>query len=237
MYYPFFYYGTGAGGSGVLIALIAVLLLGLFAQMGVNSAFRKYSQVPASSGVRAYAAAQEMLRRRGSFAAVQSVGGRLTDHFNPKTNIVGLSEEVYDMSSVAALAIAAHEIGHVMQYENEYLPIRIRNAILPVASFGSRIAPFVVILGLIMESFGLAMAGVVLFGVMLLFQLVTLPVEFNASARALEMLETDGYVSREQIPYAKKVLRAAAFTYVVAALSILVQMLRLLFIAQRTRRR
>ncbi len=236
MIYPYVHF-YGLGDSWILIALIAVLLLGLFAQMGVNKAFRKYSRLPAASGVRAYMAAQQMLRSRGSFAVVQPVSGRLTDHFNPKTNTVGLSDEVHDFSSVAALAIAAHEVGHVMQYENEYAPIRIRNAILPVANFGSRIAPFVVILGLIMESFGLAMAGVVLFGVMLLFQLVTLPVEFNASARALEMLETDGYVSREQIPYAKKVLRAAAFTYVVAALSILVQMLRLLFIAQRTRRR
>ncbi len=168
---------------------------------------------------------------------ITPVQGRLTDHFDPRTNIVGLSEAVYNDNSVAALAVAAHEIGHVMQYETGYIPFRVRNAILPVASFGSQAAPFIVIIGLIMSSYNLAMFGVILFAGMLLFQVVTLPVEFNASRRAIEMLESGGYLSYDEAPQAKAVLRAAALTYVVAALASLVTLLRLLGMASRTRRR
>lgn len=228
-----YYYGYE---NGLFFALIAVLILGMIAQSRVNSTFNKYAKVQATRGLSAAQVAGELLRQNGSSASLTEVRGKLTDHFNPKTNVVGLSESVYHERSVAAMAVAAHEIGHVMQYENGYLPIRIRNTILPVANFGSQAAPIVVLIGLFLGSFDLAMAGVWLFAAMFLFQVVTLPVEFNASRRAIAMLEEGGYLGYDESPMAKKVLRAAAMTYVVAALSTLVSLLRLLAIANRARR-
>ena len=231
---PMYFYGY----NGYLIfALIGVLILSAVAQSSVRKTFQKYAQVRASAGVSASSVARELLRREGSVAQVEPVQGRLTDHFDPRSNIVGLSEAVFNDNSVSALAVAAHEIGHVMQYETGYIPIRVRNAILPVANIGSRAAPFIVIIGLLMSSFNLAIFGVILFGAMLLFQVVTLPVELNASHRAIEMLEGGGYLNYDEVPQAKAVLRAAAFTYVVAALASLVTLLRLLSIANSTRRR
>ena len=232
MYYPYYY-----SDGGLLLLALAVMVLGFIAQARVNSAFKKYSQVRASAGIPAVQAAKELLYRGGSAAVVTEVGGSLTDHYNPKTNTVGLSRAVYHETSVAALAIAAHEIGHVMQYEEGYGPIRLRNTLLPVANFGSRAAPFIVLIGVLMGSFGMAMLGVYLFGAMFLFQLFTLPVEFNASRRAIEMLTSGGYLAYEEVPQAKKVLRAAAMTYVVAALASLVNLFRLFLIAKNSRRR
>ena len=230
MYYPIF------GYDSTILLVIGAMILSLVAQVGVQRTFRKYAQVMASANKSAASVAKELLHQEGSVAQVTPVGGSLTDHYNPKTNIVGLSQTVYDERSVAAIAVAAHEIGHVMQYEQGYVPIRLRNAILPVASFGSQAAPYIVIAGLLFSSYNLAMVGVILFGAMLLFQVVTLPVEFNASSRAIEMLQTGGYLSYEEVPQAKKVLRAAAFTYVVGALASLANFLRLLSIANRSRR-
>ncbi len=229
----YYFYGYN---SELLLAFLAVMVLSLVAQAKVNSTFQKYAKVAASCRLPAVSVAQNLLRDGGSDAQITSVGGRLTDHFNPRTNVVGLSQSVYNESSVSALAVAAHEIGHVMQYQEGYFPIRLRNAVLPVASFGSQIAPFLLLIGLLMNSYRLAMVGVVLFGAMFLFQLVTLPVEFNASSRAIAMLTDGGYLSYDEIPQAKRVLRAAAFTYVVGALASLVNLLRALFIVNRTRR-
>ncbi len=234
MFYNYYFAGYE---DGLWLALIAVLVLSLIAQSRVNSIFKKYARVEAQIGVPASRAAESFLRDAGSDTGITQVKGRLTDHYNPKTNVVGLSESVYNETSVAALAVASHEIGHVLQYQEGYFPIRLRNAVLPVANFGSQAAPFIVIIGLMMGSFDLAIIGVVLFGAMLLFQVVTLPVEFNASHRAIELLTNGGYLTYDEIPQAKKVLRAAAFTYVVAALSSLVTLLRLLNIANRSRRR
>ncbi len=229
------YYGSGDGVYVLL--LLVVMALSLFAQSKVQRTFSQYAKTPVASGRRAEQIAAELLRRHNSGVQITAVEGALTDHFNPKTNVVGLSAQVYGQSSVAAVAVAAHEIGHVMQYEENYAPIRLRNAVLPVASIGSSVAPWIVILGLMMGSFNLAMAGVVLFGAMLLFQVVTLPVEFNASSRALRMLEEGNYISYEESDGARKVLRAAAMTYVWAAVASLVSFLRLLSLANRTRRR
>lgn len=220
----------------LLFALLGVMLLGLFAQSRVQSTFKKYSGVNSYSRIPASRMAAELLQKNNSLATVISVSGSLTDHYNPRENTVGLSQEVYSSSSVAALAVAAHEIGHVMQYESGYVPIRIRNAILPVARIGSQAAPFLVIIGLLFASPTLAMVGVVLFGAAFLFQLLTLPVEFNASRRAIRMLESGNYITYDESDGAKKVLRAAAFTYVVAALASLVTLLRLFLIAGRSRR-
>lgn len=230
---PFYYYSD----SYYLLALLAVMAIGVIAQASVRATYNKYSQMLSLRGLRASDVAQELLRSNGSGVMVTAVKGSLTDHFNPKTETVGLSESVYPSSSVAALAVAAHEIGHVMQYQEGYVPIRIRNAILPVANFGSQAAPFLVIAGMLLGWFDLAIAGVALFAAVLLFQVVTLPVEFNASSRAIAMLSEGGYLAYDEIPGAKKVLRAAAMTYVVAALSSLVSLLRLLAIASRGRRR
>lgn len=224
----------------LLLAAIAVMVLGMVAQVGVQNTFNKYSQVRASCGKTAAQIAQELLRSNGSSVGVQQTAGSLTDNYNPKTGCVSLSQSVYSSTSVAAIAVAAHECGHVMQYQNGYNLIKLRNSILPVANFGARFSYLLVLVGMFMGSFGytVSMIGVVLFGTVLVFQLLTLPVELNASARALDMLNAGGYITiGEEETAAKKVLRAAAFTYVVAVLSAAISFLRLLAIAQSNRRR
>ncbi len=159
------------------ILFIGIALVSWLVSWNLQRKFKAYSQIPLGNGMTGRDVAVKMLHDNGiDDVRVISTSGSLTDHYNPKTQQVGLSQEVYHESSVAALAVAAHEIGHVLQYEEGYVPIRVRNALLPVARFGSQAAPFIVILGLIMGSFNLAIAGVILFGVMFLFQVVTLPV-------------------------------------------------------------
>lgn len=230
------YFSYGSGDGIYIILLLVVMVLSFIAQGRVQRTFNQYAQTPIASGMRAENIAQELLNRANSAVQITPVQGSLTDHFDPKNQVVGLSTQVYGSSSIAAVAVAAHEIGHVMQYESGYAAIRLRNAILPVASIGSYAAPWIVILGLMMGSFNLAMIGVVLFGAMLVFQVVTLPVEFNASARALRMLEEGNFITYEESDGAKKVLNAAAMTYVWAAVASLVSFLRLLALANRTRR-
>ncbi len=227
----------GSTDMPYLLALLVVFVISIWAQSRVQKVFSQYSTAPVSSGKSADQIAQELLRRNGSNVQLAAVEGQLTDHFNPKTGVVGLSTQVYGSNSVSAVAVAAHEIGHVMQYQEGYGPIRLRNAILPVAAIGSQAAPWIVILGVMLGWTQMAWAGVILFGAMLLFQLVTLPVEFNASGRALRMLEEGNYISYDESDAAKKVLRAAACTYVLAALAALISFLRLLSIASRSRRR
>ena len=229
------YYGSGDGIY--ILLLLAVMAVSLYAQSKVQRTFQQFAGTPVSSGKTADQIAQELLNRNNSAVTITPVQGALTDHFDPRNNVVGLSTQVYGSNSVSAAAVAAHEIGHVMQYESGYSAIRLRNAILPVASIGSQAAPWIVILGLMMGSYNLSMIGVYLFGAMLLFQLVTLPVEFDASSRGLRMLEEGNYISYEESDGARKVLNAAAMTYVLAALSALISFLRLLSIAQRSRRR
>ena len=184
--------------------------------------------------------------KNGLTLPIQPVAGELTDHFDPKNQVVGLSEVVYGSNSVSAYAVAAHEIGHVMQYQEDYRPMRLRSMILPAANIGSRIGPYLVIGGLLLSGFAartgntgyyIAMVGVALYVAVLLFQLITLPVEFNASRRGLDMLTSGGYLTDEELPGAQKMLRAAALTYVLAALGSFVTVLRLLSIAQSAKRR
>lgn len=224
--------------SLLYFALLILMVVSLFAQGRVQRVFQKYANEPAASGKTAESVAYELLARYGAGnVRIEPVSGALTDHYNPKTDVVGLSQAVYGERSVSALAVAAHEIGHVLQHEEGYLPIRIRNAVLPAASIGSNLAPWIVILGLFLGSYNLSMVGVVLFGAVLVFQLATLPAELNASSRALRMLEDGGYVDYSQSDDAKKVLRAAAMTYVLATLAALVSFLRLYSIASSPRRR
>jgi hypothetical protein len=230
------YFGYGSGDGIYIILLLVVMGISFYAQSKVQRTFQQFSQTYVSSGLRAEEIAQQLLNRANSPVQIQPVQGSLTDHYDPKNGVVGLSQQVYGQSSIAAIAVAAHEIGHVMQYQEGYAPIRLRNAILPVASIGSYAAPWIVILGLFMGSYNLAMVGVVLFGAMLVFQVVTLPVEFNASSRALRMLEEGNYITYEESDGAKKVLNAAAMTYVWAAVASLISFLRLLAMANRSRR-
>ncbi len=230
------YFGYGSGDGIYIILLLAVMGISFYAQGKVQRTFNKFAKTPVASGLRAEDIAQRLLYSAGSNVQITAVQGALTDHFDPKNGVVGLSTQVYGQSSVAAIAVAAHEIGHVMQHQEGYVPIRLRNAILPVARIGSYAAPWIVILGLFMGSFNLSMIGVVLFGAMLVFQVVTLPVEFNASSRALRMLEEGNYITYEESDGAKKVLNAAAMTYVWAAVATLISFLRLLAIANRSRR-
>lgn len=228
------------------VLAILIMILSLVAQSHVQRVFQKYAQTPARRGIYAGQLAQELLYQNGLSLPIKPVAGELTDHFDPKNQVVGLSEAVYGSNSVSAYAVAAHEIGHVLQYQEDYRPMRLRSAILPAANLGSRIGPFLVIGGLLLSGFAartgntgyyIAMAGVALYVAVLLFQLVTLPVEFNASRRGLEMLTSGGYLADDEMPGAKKMLRAAALTYVLAALGSFVTVLRLLSIAQSARRR
>lgn len=229
-----------------LFLLLGVMVLSLIAQSRVQRVFNKFAQVPAKSGVTGARLAQELLYKNGLDLPVQPVAGTLTDHFNPKDQTVGLSQAVYGSSSVAALAVAAHEIGHVLQYNEDYRPMKLRSTILPVANIGSRIGPFMVIGGLLLSwlaastgnvGYYIAMAGVALYAMMFAFQLITLPIEFNASKRGLSMLTDGGYIAEDELPGAKKMLNAAAMTYVLAALGAFVSLLRLLSIASGARRR
>ena len=231
------YYMYGGNSTTLYVLLIAVLVLGIAAQAALSRAFKRYSQVLARSRVSAADMARNMLRSAGSTVSVSEVSGSLTDHFNPKTGVVGLSGSVYPSASIAALAVAAHEVGHVMQHEEDYVPIKLRNAILPVANLASQASPFIVLAGALLGMFELAMVGVYLFLGMLAFQLVTLPVEFNASRRAVRMLTEGGYIDTQERAGARRVLNAAAMTYVVAALSTVVSLLRLVLMAQNSRRR
>ena len=239
-------YNNGMGDYIYYFLAIAVMVLSLIAQSRVQSVFNKFSQVRTVRGITGAQLANELLQKNGIYMPVQQVTGALTDHFDPKNQVVGLSQSVYNFDSVSALAVAAHEIGHVLQYNEDYRPMKLRSAILPVANIGSRIGPFLVLggllLSLLVEGVGntgyyIAIVGVVLYVAMLLFQLITLPVEFNASSRGLQMLTEGGYLTDEELPGAKKMLRAAAMTYVLAALGSFVTVLRLLSLASGARRR
>ena len=212
----------------VMLALIVVFILSLIAQGKVKRVFKRYNTVPAARNVPAYQAAQEMLLDNGSAVTVHPVQGTLTDHYDPRNDTVGLSTEVYNSSSVAALAIAAHEIGHVLQYQEGYAPIQWRTAVLPVANLGATFGPYMILIGLFMNLYPLAVIGLALYGAMFLFQVVTLPVELNASRRAKAMLIDAGVLAEEEIPAATKVLSAAAMTYLASMLTSLVYFLRFL---------
>ena len=221
----------------LMLALIVVLILSLIAQGKVKRVFRRYNTVPAARGIPAYAAAQEILLDNGSAVTVHPVQGTLTDHYDPRNDTVGLSTEVYNSSSVAALAITAHEIGHVLQYQENYAPIRWRTAVLPVANIGATFGPYMILIGLFMNLYSLAVIGLALYGAMFLFQLITLPVEFDASRRGLELLDRGGYIDYSNRNDARKVLSAAAWTYVLAALGSLLSFLRFFMLVNGNRRR
>ena len=219
-----------------MILVIPGLLLGLWAQMRVSSAFRKYSAVHARSGMSAEDVARSMLNQAGcGNVSIRSVSGNLTDHYDPRNNTLRLSDGVYGSSSVAAIGIAAHECGHAMQQHEGYAPLVLRSALVPVVNLGSNLYFPIFLLGLLFSWEPLIYVGIACFALTLVFSLVTLPVEFNASGRALRVLDQQGYLSSEEMDGARAVLNAAAMTYVAAAISSLLQLVRLLIIARDRR--
>lgn len=219
-----------------MILVIPGLLLGLWAQMRVSSAFRKYSAVHARSGMSAEDVARSMLNQAGcGNVSIRTVSGNLTDHYDPRNNTLRLSDGVYGSSSVAAIGIAAHECGHAMQQHEGYAPLMLRSALVPVVNLGSNLYFPIFLLGLLFSWDPLIYVGIACFALTLVFSLVTLPVEFNASGRALRVLDQQGYLSSEEMDGARAVLNAAAMTYVAAAISSLLQLVRLLIIARDRR--
>lgn len=218
------------------IIILPALILTIWAQANINSAYSKYSRVMNRRGMTGYDAARKILDMNGlQNVKIEHIAGRLSDHYDPRTNVVRLSDGVYSSSSVAAIGVAAHEVGHAVQHAVGYAPIKIRNAIVPVVSICSQLAIPLFILGLIFSSslFVLTDVGIILFAAAVVFHLITLPVEINASRRALSTLESTYMLDGEEVSGAKKVLTAAAMTYIASAATALLQLLRLVAIRGR----
>jgi len=217
-----------------MILLIPALILGIWAQARVRGAFAKYSKVRAASGMTGAQAARYLLDRAGlDNIAIEPVAGNLTDHYDPRTKVLRLSEGVYGSPSLAALGIAAHEAGHAIQDRDGYLPMTIRQSLVPVANLGSGLLFPLLIGGFLFGIKPLVTIGIVLYSAAVLFQIVTLPVEFNASSRAIKVLEGSGALHPDEIGGARKVLSAAALTYVAATLAAVLTLIRLLILRDR----
>ena len=233
MYYPMYFDPT------YFLVLIGVVL-SLLASGRVKSTFAKYSQVRNSRGLTGAQAAEQVLHTAGLYdVRIEHVGGNLTDHYDPRTKVLRLSDSVYGQTSVAAVGVAAHECGHAIQHANGYAPLKLRSTLVPVANFGSKLAWPLIIFGLFIsgESSRLLInAGIIAFLGAVLFQLITLPVEFNASNRAIRMIADSGMMYGEEIKGAKKVLGAAALTYVASAATAILQLLRILILTGGRRR-
>jgi len=224
--------------STYIILVLPAVILAMWAQANVTSTFRKYSSVASSSGMTGFDAARRILDSNGlNYVQIERVTGDLTDHYDPKANVIRLSDSTYSNNSAAAIGVAAHEAGHAVQYAQSYGPIMIRAAIIPVCNIGSNLAMPLIVLGLVLGSYGLANIGILAFGLATVFQLVTLPVEFNASGRAMSVLESSGYMSDDDLKASRKVLRAAALTYVAALAVSLANLLRLIVLVNGGRRR
>ena len=228
MFFSYFYDPT-------YVLVIIGLALSLFASFGVKSTFAKYSKVFSGSGLTGSTAARKVLDMHGLYhIRIERIAGDLTDHFDPKVGVIRLSDSVFDSNSVAAIGVAAHEAGHAVQHATKYTPITVRNSIVPIVNIGNTLSMPLFILGLFLGMPNLALFGVILFSLVLVFQLVTLPVEFNASRRAIKILETGNLLYDDEVDGAKKVLKAAAMTYVAGAAATALQLLRLLLILRRS---
>lgn len=221
-----------------MVLLIPAMLLAIYAQTKVSTTFEKYLRVPARSGMTGAEVATEILRRSGIYdVSVQVQGGRLTDYYDPRQKVLKLSTDVYNGNSLAALGVAAHECGHAIQHDVGYVPLAIRNAIVPAAGIGSQMAIPLFFIGLLFQADFLLTLGILLFSLAVLFQLVTLPVEYNASNRAVAVLEREEFIDRSEVGPVKAVLGAAALTYVAATLTAIMQLLRLIILAGGNRDR
>lgn len=232
------YIGTYYGFDWTYILVIIGFIFALIAQFGVKSTFSKYDKVYSARNITGAQAARMILDANGlRHVQVVHIAGELSDNFNPKTNIVSLSDSTFASTSVAAIGVAAHECGHAVQHQVGYAPIRVRNGIVPFVNICNRLSLPLFFIGIVFALTPLAMVGAILFGAVVLFQLVTLPTETNASARAMKTLEGMGILEADELKGARKVLTAAAMTYVAALVSTSLQFLRLLLIATGRRRR
>ena len=226
-------YGYGYGLDPTMILVLIGVLLSLWAQGRVNSAFRKYGRVRSRTGMTGAEAARRLLNSQGIYdVTIEHISGSLTDHYDPRAKVLRLSDAVYGSDSVAAVSVAAHECGHAMQDNEDYAPLRFRSALVPVANFGSQLSWPLILIGVIFGGLGspLVQIGILMFTLAVLFQLVTLPVEFNASGRAIKLLDSQGILLAEDVNGTKKVLSAAALTYVAAAAASILQLLRLIIL-------
>lgn len=233
MIYPMYYFDP----TYFLVIIGVVVCLAASAKM--KSTFNKYSRIRNHSGMTGREAAEQILHRAGIYdVRVEHVAGNLTDHYDPRTKVLRLSDATYRQASVAAVGVAAHECGHAIQHETGYAPLTIRGALVPVANFGSAIAWPLILIGLFFSSSSSALflnLGILAFSLAVLFQIVTLPVEFNASGRAIRILQGSGMLYPDEVKATKKVLSAAALTYVAAAASALLQLLRIILLANNRR--
>ena len=237
-----YYYGYGFDWT-YLVIVLPCILLSLWASSSVNSTFNKYSKVMSYRRITGADAAQRVLSANGVRGVrIERVSGNLTDHYDPRTNVIRLSDSVYDSASVAAIGVACHEAGHAVQYAHNYGPIKLRATIIPITNIGSKLAMPLILIGLLLGflgefSYTLVYLGIACFGLSLVFQLVTLPVEFNASRRAMDAISQSNILSEEEQRGAKKTLKAAAMTYVAATAVALAQLLRLIILFGGRRRR
>ncbi|MGL5435053.1 MAG: zinc metallopeptidase [Lachnospiraceae bacterium] len=226
-YYP----GMGYGLDPTIILVLIGALLSLWASSRVKGTFHKYSAVRSTTGLTGAEAAKKLLHSQGIYdVTVQAVRGELTDHYDPRTKTVNLSESVYSRASVAAIGVAAHECGHAIQDNVGYSPLKLRAAFVPVANFGSHLSWPLIVIGVVLGASPFIQIGIWMFVLAVLFQLITLPVEFNASNRAVSLLGNVGILPQQEVEQTKKVLSAAALTYVAAAAGSILQLLRLLIL-------
>ncbi|MCF2669242.1 MULTISPECIES: zinc metallopeptidase [Lachnospiraceae] len=232
MYYPMYFDPT------YMLVILGVIIC-MMASAKMNSTFNKYSRVRNHSGMTGREAAEEILRRAGIYdVRVEHISGNLTDHYDPRSKVLRLSDATYNSTSVAAMGVAAHECGHAVQHETGYVPLKIRGALVPIANFGSTIAWPLIIIGLFFNSRSSALflnLGILAFSLAVLFQIVTLPVEFNASNRAIRVLGSSGMLYEDEVKATRKVLTAAALTYVAGAASAILQLLRIILLTGNRR--
>ena len=233
MYYPMFYFDPT-----YMLVIVGVIIC-LLASAKMRSTFQKYARVRSHSGMTGREAAEEVLRRAGIYdVRVERVAGNLTDHYDPRTKVLRLSDATYGSNSIAAVGVAAHECGHAIQHAQGYVPLKIRGSLVPVANLGSTLAWTLILLGLLFTGESSVMflnLGVLAFSLAVLFQIVTLPVEFNASNRAIRILGSSGIMYPEEVKDTKKVLSAAALTYVAGAAAAILQLLRIVLLTGRRR--
>lgn len=226
-----------------IVLVLPCLILSLWASSSVNHTFKKYATQYSTRRITGADAAARVLRDSGvQNVRIERIAGNLTDHFDPKTNVIRLSDSVYNNTSTAAIGVACHEAGHAVQYATHYAPIKLRAAIIPITNFGSKLAMPLILLGIVLSfignfSYTLVYLGIACFGLSLVFQLITLPVEFNASRRAVRAISDSGILTQKELVGAKKTLKAAAMTYVAATAVALAQLLRLIILFGSRRRR